>query len=452
MLTVEVPQFENYFKEDDWFKISEAKVNSVLTVRDHLKNIIINAPSVLFLEFDAMDRLGFFKVKEVLELKLTDSEISLLEKEFQRNKITGISRALIALRMITLNKDNKKKYESYLLESILSAKRHLGGYLIDPPGGGTEFVPRKTLNSLVEIFSSEFSSEKFLSKSSMAKIEKLDFRHSDSSNNSIDNKEALLKAFAFSVSQQGVYNYLEKLLLKDNMPLLKKLIIIKELTPKLNNEEKQELAKKLLKGSRAEQQDKVIGLEELDQNRETLYKKLQVWVDKDLALLRTYELLNPQSMEFHRVIVQLFLLNDNRLGLNKYELLAMMEKHSIRDPHVKSYFVKNLPIVNVHKTSELLTSFLRLFPESGKTVIQVIESHRPYPEKLVPILQAVVFESVKNEKILESIKSNLKHFPGRVVNAPIQGLPLFEWLEARVQDQKASSANTCNKTFRSKND
>ena len=79
--------------------------------------------------------------------------------------------------------------------------------------------------------------------------------------------------------------------------------------------------------------------------------------------------------------------------------------------------------------------------------MEVIYRHRSAPEKLKPMLFALIDECISNPALLPSIKLGLTNSPNRTAaKALYQNLELDAWLEIQVSRKKEAQApvgNTC---------
>ena len=173
----------------------------------------------------------------------------------------------------------------------------------------------------------------------------------------------------------------------------------------------------------------------------------KVWAQEGAQLVTVMRSLDPSDHEMHKFLSNIYAGRSFDGPIAGQTALSLLADSGRGNEEIKREILQRLQYVTAGDSVATFTALIRLFPQAGEEIMEVIYRHRTAPEKLKPMLFALIDECVKNPALLESIKAGLASSPNRTAaKALYQNLELGPWLDIQVNRKKeaqASAGNLC---------
>lgn len=234
-------------------------------------------------------------------------------------------------------------------------------------------------------------------------------------------------------------------------------ILLEHLIQVTANEIKSELFDRTLAGEFIRTRIKPKNLEEIARRVKTQAQGIKssaykgtdnkVWEKNSAELVTVIRALDPADAEMHIYLSSIYAGRNFDGPIAGQTALSLIAESGLGNEDLKKEILQRLQYVTAGDSVGTFKSLIKLFPDAGAEIMEVIYRHRGAPEKIKPMLFALIDECISNPALLESIKTGLANSPNRTAaKALYQNLELDAWLVVQINRKKEtqmSAVNSC---------
>lgn len=163
------------------------------------------------------------------------------------------------------------------------------------------------------------------------------------------------------------------------------------------------------------------------------------WFSKDSKLIPVLVELSPQDSELREYLVKIYIQRSQDGRISQSDQLSYLERAQVRDLRLLEEIYRRLSVVQVGDTARLFRAFIRIFPNEGEKIINVIITHKAHAEKLIPLLRQLVEECKINYQLIDVIADARRNLQNSLIfkekekgNFLLEQLYIDDWLVAKV--------------------
>ena len=160
------------------------------------------------------------------------------------------------------------------------------------------------------------------------------------------------------------------------------------------------------------------------------------WSRDNAALVYVIRALHPEDRELVKHLSTVYSERFVDGPISAEAALYVLRESGTATEDVKASLLHRLRFVSAGDSAGSFTSLIKMFPEEGVEIVQILYRHRSAPEKLAPMLVSLVTQIESNYQLFLSVRSGLRsQKDASITNALYQGQPLDAWLESKLKSR-----------------
>lgn len=176
------------------------------------------------------------------------------------------------------------------------------------------------------------------------------------------------------------------------------------------------------------------------------------WNKDEGSLVHLVFAMSPRDPDLNAYLVDRYVNHARDAAISGQNALRMLEAIGNTDIKVREEILRSLQFMGAGDSAGTLSALLRLFPDQGPKIVEIMHEHTADKErKLAPMLMVLRDRALENPQILQTIREAVragKNTPAGSSQA-YQGLRLDEWLERQVNYlTKIKEVKTCEAVWR----